>query len=200
MKNKSRAKTEGPLLEALTHRLSQCPREFLYAPRVGNGGQVHVAAVVSDLIIDMSSHIRAAEHYRVFRGATKGEVDWLRMVLVTCWLLHDKWFLRRPELADPVLGLLGLKLKRLSEVVKAEQCVMEPDRREELARFCLKELGLFPLGETPAQAADRLNALDSVERVRVIRETQRAEAHARKVRAAMKKKKAQEAAAKVMRE
>lgn len=174
MKNKNRTKTEGPLLEALTHRLSQCPREFLYAPRVGNGGQVDVAAVVSDLIIDMSSHIRAAELYRVFRGATKGEAEWLQMVLVTCWLLHDKWFLRRPELADPVLGLLGLKLKKLSEVAKAEQCVMEPDRREELARFCLKELGLFPQGETPAQAADRFNALDSVERVKVIRETQQA--------------------------
>lgn len=80
MKNKNRTKTEGPLLEALTHRLSQCPREFLYAPRVGNGGQVDVAAVVSDLIIDMSSHIRAAELYRVFRGATKGEAEWLQMV------------------------------------------------------------------------------------------------------------------------
>lgn len=111
-----------------------------------------------------------------------------------------KWFLRRPELADPVLGLLGLKLKKLSEVAKAEQCVMEPDRREELARFCLKELGLFPQGETPAQAADRFNALDSVERVKVIREIQQAEARARKVREAMKKKKAKEAAAKVMRE
>jgi hypothetical protein len=46
-----------------------------------------------------------------------------------------------------------------------------------------------------AQAADRLNALDSLERDRVIRETRAAEERAQKVREAMAKKKAEEAAA-----
>jgi hypothetical protein len=195
-----KTKTEGPLLEALTHRLSQCPREFLYAPRIGNRGEINVAAVVSDLLIDMASQVRPADTFRVFREVTQKDANWLQMVLVTCWLIHDPWFLGHPELVESVLELLRVKLKRLSAVVTAEQCVLEPDRREELARFCLNELGLYPEGETKVQAIDRLSALDSAERVRVMREVQRAEAHARKVREAMKKKKAREAAAKVMRE
>lgn len=191
---------ETLVLEALTHRLSRCPREFLYEPRLDEQGQIHVAAVVSDLITDMTSQIPETGTCRIFSQAPKKDADWLRFVLVACWLLHDKWFLKRPELAEPVLQLLRMNLKKIAAVIKAEQCILEPDRREELVRFCLDALGICPDGETPAQAADRLKALDSIERVRVMREAKRAEEHARKVREAMKKKQAKEAASKVMRE
>jgi len=190
----------GPVLEALTHRLSQCPREFLYEPRIGKKGQIHVAALVSDLIMDMTSKMPTPEHYRTFKGASKKDANWLSLVMVTCWLLHDHWFLERQELAGPVLKLLSMNLQKLAAVIQAEQCVLEPDRREELVRFCLDALGICPEGESATQAADRLKALDSVERVRVMREAKRAEEHARKVREAMKKRKAKEAASKVMRE
>jgi len=192
--------SEGPVLEALTHRLSQCPREFLDEPRIGRQGQIRTAAVVSDLIMDMVSQMLPAKSRQVFTNVSKKDAGWLRLVLVACWLLHDQWFLNRPKLAKPILKLLGMNLKKLAAVITAEKCVLEPDRREELVRFCLDALGIFPEGETPVQAADRLKALDSVERIRVLREAKRAEEHARKVREAMKKRKAREAASKVMRE
>ncbi len=191
---------KGPVLEALTHRLSQCPREFLYEPRIGKQGRIHVGAVVSDLILDMTSRMPDPDIFRIFVEVSKKDAGWLSLVLVTCWLLNDPWFLSRPELSRSALKLLRKGLQKIAAIIKAEQCVLEPDRREELARFCLDALGICPQGETTAQAADRLKALDSVERDRVMREAKRAEEHARKVREAMKKRKAKEAASKVMRE
>ena len=84
--------------------------------------------------------------------------------------------------------------------ITPKEFVTDPDRREELARFCLAELGLRPQGESVAQAKDRLTSLDSLERVRVLRDTQAAEARAQEVRQMMARRAAEEAAAKETRE
>ncbi len=188
------------MIEALTHRLSQCPREFLDAPRIGNQGVIRTAAVVADFLADMGGTLPSIKDCREFEEAGPRDESWLRLVLVSAWLLHHRWFQDRPELKENIWKLLEKKLKPLAVVVSADQCVLEPDRREELVRFCLDALGILPAGETPAQAADRLKALDSIERVRVMKAAKEAEEHARKVREAMQAKQAQEAAAKAMRE
>jgi hypothetical protein len=82
----------------------------------------------------------------------------------------------------------------LAGLVRPDKFVSDPDRREELVRFCLAQLELRPLGETQSQAADRLTTLDSAERHRVLRATAAAERRAREVREAMARKQAQESA------
>ena len=77
---------------------------------------------------------------------------------------------------------------------------VDPDRREELARLCLKDLGLRPAGESLAQAQDRLNTLSSVERQRVIGAARQAEERTRAIRAEMARKARAEADSKAMRE
>lgn len=191
---------EGPLIQSQTHRLSRCPREFLLPPRIGKSGKILVGAVVSDLMEDAFGKPPDQWGLLVFSKVTDKDGNWLNTVLVACWLLSDGWFKGKTSLADSVLNLLGDVLRPLAEVVKADQMVLEPDRREELARICLHALGFRPSGEIEKAAADRLNALDSVERHRVMLEAKKAEEHARKVREAMAKKKAREAAAKVLRE
>lgn len=190
----------GPLLEALTHRLSQCPREFLDAPRIGSQGVIRTAGVVADLMLDITGTLPALDDCREFEETAPKDKAWLRLVLVSAWLLHDRWFQERPEHAARLWNLLRKGLQSLAQVVTAEQCVLEPDRREELVRYCLNALAVVPSGETAAQAVDRLKALNSIERVRVMQEAKRAEEHARKVREAMQEKQAKEAAAKATRE
>ena len=56
------------------------------------------------------------------------------------------------------------------------------------------------LVKTEAQAEDRLRALDSVERARLVRDTREQQARARALREQMRKQEAAEAAAKVSRE
>lgn len=194
------ANDEGPILESLTHRLSRCPRVFLEKPRIGTEGRIQTTAVVNDLLADMTAEIQNQSVVRVFQDVDRGDRPWLALTLVTAWLLHHPWFLARPHLAQPIFELLRSDIRRLAEAVPVEAFVLEPERREELARVCLKALGIHPRGESAVQAADRLDAIDSLERARVLAAAKRAEAHARRVREAMKRQKAKEAAAKVMRE
>lgn len=191
---------DAPTVAHLTHRLSRCPREFLRAPRIGDGGAIHVAAVVWDLLSAMAGGPADPALVREFETDDPDEAGRFTLILVASWLLHDPWFCGKGGFVEPAAALLREGLRPLGGLVPAERFVLEPDRREELARRCLDGLGLIPPGETPEAAADRLASLDSVERHRVMEEARKAEEHAKKVREALAKKKAREAAAKVMRE
>lgn len=185
---------EGPQLETLLHRLTECPSEFLQVAAGKKEGGIDLLAVVCDHMRQMSlepPELRA-DLLDELRGGSPARMG---LVSVACWLLHDEWFLSRPELAEGMWKLLvSDEFARLSSLIRPEKFVSDPDRREELVRVCLRSLGMRPKGETPAQAADRLTTLDSAERQRVLRATAAAERRAREVREAMALKKAQEAA------
>ncbi len=192
---------EGPLLETLLHRLGDCPAEFLAEPRNRDRGSVDVSALVCDLFRAMRCSPAALVDLAILRHAgDEASTNRLRLVAVGVWLLADEVFCRQPELAPAMWSFLSAGLDRLSAVVRADVVVKDPDRREEFVRLCLKQLGLRPQDETVTEAADRLTALDSVERDRVIRQTRAAESRAREIREMMARRAAEEAAAKVSRE
>lgn len=192
---------EGPLLEALTHRLAECPADFLRAPGA-SGEEIDIAALVADLLRDLGMKSPpgqlaakfAPPKGRVVKAAREAAVNRLRLVAVSVWLMSDAWFLARPVAAASVWQLLSVGLDPMAEAFDAALAVSDPDRREELVRFCLWSLDLRPAGESAAQSQDRLTNLDSVERVRVVRETRAAEERARKIREAMAEQAAREAA------
>jgi len=193
--------TEGPPLETLTRRLAECPADFLAEPRVGSQGKVHVAAVVSDLMRDLGRAPLTLEQAAVFQSKIqRQDRNRLQAVLIACWLLHDPWFLEQKRFAPQAYNFLSRGLNELAKLTQAQQFITDPDRREELARLCLKELGLRPAGETMAQAQDRLATLNTIERQRVIQAAREAEERARQIRAAMAAEAAREAEMKAMRE
>jgi hypothetical protein len=191
---------EGPALDRLTHRLSECPADFLAAPRRAGTDGVHVDAIVHDLVIDLGGPAPDPEVLAIYATAPADSGRHLSLVLVASWLLSDPWFREAGGLDPAVLAWLRHALPPLAALVSPELFVRDPDRREEFVRLCLTALGLRPAGETEAQAEDRLRTLDSVERVRLIRDTRKQQEQARKLAEAMKKKAAEEAAAKVTRE
>lgn len=227
-------KHEGPPLEQLTHRLAECPPDFLEEPRVGNTGSVHVVAVVNDLLMSLGKAPEdmawtsdfmpgadplhplttpaAAAPSLVDRLLSKisgnqnevaiqpGDRDWLRCVLVTCWLLGDDWFVKQKNIASTVRGFLMTEIREVSRSTQAPKLVSDPDRREELARLCLKALDCRPKGESPEQAQDRLSTLNTSERMRLLKAVREAEKRAKEIREAMARKAAEEAAAKYNRE
>lgn len=172
----------GPSIDDLTRHLAECPPEFLMEP--GPEG-IHTDAVVYDTLLLLG-------HPTVPRLAPP-ERAIARITLILCWLLYHPWFREfRPGRQAEIL-LLELP-HELGQVVDAEKLVTDPDRREELARLTLYRLNATPLGETPEHAADRLQAISSVERARVLRETQAQFEHARRIREAMASERAREAA------
>jgi hypothetical protein len=191
---------EGPTLEYLTHRLSECPGDFLAEPRTNGSGSVNLTALVGDLLRALGSDPQQLDlRLLAPRGDSAGG-NRLRLISVAVWLLNDEWFLARNALVQSIWTLLSQGLDAVAGAIQAEAAVTDADRREELVRHCLKGLNLRPSGESAAQAADRLAALDSVERAKVLRQIRAAEARANEVRAMMARRAAEEAAAKVSRE
>lgn len=187
---------EGPVLESLTRRLSECPPDFLAEPRrPGGQGKIEVAAVVSDLLEAMGG--KPLKEAGPFGYPNAREVNAhrnrLRLVLVGAWLLYSDELRRAP--ADRAREWLARGMGELSTYVQAEALVQDPDRREEFVRLGLKALGMRPKGESLEQAQDRLATLSSVERARVVKQAQEAERRAREIREEMARKAAEEAAA-----
>ena len=159
-------KRQGPPLETLLRRLSETPPEFLSAAPFA-------AALAADLARDLAQ-----------RPATTPNP----LTPLGVWLLRDPALL-------PLAKVTALaKLSAMAQVAAPRQVVDEPDVREEFARRLLAALNLRPAGETERQSSDRLAALDSVERLRVTRQTAAAEARTRAIRAAMAKQAAEAAA------
>ncbi len=192
---------EGPTIEALTRRLAECPADFLAAPRIGGTGTVEVAAVVSDLLRDLGGAPLADWQTDPFisRRAT-ADRNRLSVVLVACWLLHDAWFRGEAQFAAAAGALLTAGLREAADATPADKFVTDPDRREELARLCLRDLGLRPAGESVAEAQDRLTMLSAAERHRVVAAARQAEERATAIREAMRQRAIEEANAKAMRE
>ncbi len=190
----------APPIERLVRRLSECPDDFLAPPAIGGRGVVSVAAVVGDTLRAAGSELPGDWVARLSPDqADTSSENWIRACLVSCWLVTDD-ALRPLVPGAELLHFLSDDLHRMAALVRAEVMVSDPDRREELARILLRSIGVPPGGETDEQAADRLATLDSASRLRVEQEARQAEERAREVRAALERKRAEEAAARASRE
>lgn len=182
-------KHAGPPLEMLLHRLTQCPPEM--HEHCGASAQ-RTLALVCDYF---RQHDPQFDAKRLAQAWPKLSVKHCSVTAIVIWLLHDPWFLARHPLVPQMQQLLtDSRLLALSEMGPAALLVSDPDRREELVRLTLAALDLRPAGETLAQATDRFNTLDSVERKRILAATLAAEKRAREVREAMARARAQESA------
>lgn len=156
-----------------------------------------MAAVVWDVLRAVGSEPLLPEELAPFRPTGRGakeKREALRLVLLFCWLLGDDGFRGRPDLGWLARGLVEQAAPQLAEYWNLDRLLTDPDRREELVRRLLWELNLRPAGESEAQAADRLQTLDSAERQRVLSAAAAAERRAQEVREAMARAAAQDAA------
>ena len=112
------------------------------------------------------------------------------------WIMaacHVCWHPALRQASDASAGLTRLLLQELpalAALVRIARLDSEEDRREELARRCLRALGRRPAGESEDEAAERLRQIDSVERQHLVRlaaerqERQRRDAELRRLAAA----------------
>lgn len=190
---------EGPSLERLLRRVAETPSDFLAEPRTTSGrGIVHVPAVVSDLL---ALHACDSPDLPVFAPKdTPASRRQAGLALLLCWLLAEPELIARRFAASTLHALLTEGASELSAQLAPAKYRDDPERREELVRFALARLDLRPSGETLAQAQDRLTALSSAERARVVAAARQAEQRARAIREALARKAAQESADKYTRE
>lgn len=191
---------EGPALEHLTRRVANTPSDFLADPFTNAGkGVVHVPAVVSDLL---EIHQKSAT-VDLVSFAPNSDADSKRQASITlllCWLLADPEIIERRPSANELGHLLKEGAASLTTKISPAKYRDDPERREEIVRYALAQIGLRPRGETKVQAEDRLTALNASERARVVAAARQAEERARSIREALARKAAQESADKYTRE
>lgn len=190
----------GPPLQSLTSRLANTPVDFLDEPRIGSVGQLAVAALVNDAC-KKYGHQLSIDELRLFEGVDQAtDRNRLKLVSLAVWLLSDDWFAKVDLQSSELLTFLNASITQLAESTKANKCVEDSDRREEFARYFLARLDYRPEGESEAQAKDRLSALSSTERQRLLDESRDAEKRAREIRQALARKAAEQSADKWTRE
>lgn len=171
-----------PDVERLKDRLASTPAVFRPATDASAGAtQLH--AVVADLFRDRSTRRLEPKELASFHpaAAKPARRRQLELVAVACWLLHDHAF--QGADAGALLRLLSSRLALLADHVSPHLFIEDAERREELVRTCLAELGIVPNGETKEGAEDRLAALDSIKQSALLvaaraREQRRAERRA----------------------
>src|SRR2546430_13077460 len=90
---------EGPMLESLTHRLAECPPEFLLAPRIGNEGMIDIPALVADHFRALDRRAPGAADLAPLVSSDATAPIRLRLIAIATWLLHDPWSLATSDLA-----------------------------------------------------------------------------------------------------
>ena len=195
----------GLSVRELTRHLSECPEIFTEEPVQPSGhGGVYVHAVISDLLLELGGKALSASESERFRyahrEAVRTERNRLRVALLASWLFSHSGFGHgtageRADQAARVHEFLASGVEALAELVSADSFLSDPDRREELARLGLQAVRLTPEGESEQEAKNRLTALSSVERERVLAKARLAEERARVVAARLAAQQAAEAAA-----
>lgn len=193
---------EGPPLEAWTRRLADTPADFLASPWPDGVEGISAQALVHDACAATGAPMDVSLRDR-FSGThpdSKPGRRWLGLCAVVCWLVADDDRSHLAGLQAEFARLFSETLPELASQATAQRCVDDDERREELARTVMAAFHLRPAGETLAQAQDRLIALSSTERHRLLAATRATEARARNIREALVRKAAQEAADKYTRE
>lgn len=190
----------GPPLQTLIQRIAECPADFLDEPRLGNKGHLEVAALVNDCLRRAGYRASADDLWRFVGDNAGADRKHLQLTALCVWLLGADWFREARLDGLALLNLLRADMAELAQSSQVDQCLHDAERREEFARFALARLGCRPAGESEAQASDRLSALSSIERQRLLRESQAAERRAREIREALARKAAEESADKWTRE
>ena len=191
---------EGPPLEHLLHRITATPPDFMAEPRIGNKGDVHVVAVVRDLLMSKGHAVDVAKLSALAGRDPKLDRNRLSIALLIGWLLADEVMVIDTAHLAPVLTLLNEDARQLASYTNALKLFDDADRREEFARLTLSRLDMRPAGESIAQAQDRFASISSLERARILKASQEAELRARAIREQLAKKAAEESANKWTRE
>jgi len=122
------------------------------------------------------------------------ELNHWQSILMSCWLLRHPDFNNLPKIASQLSLFWFQELKIVSRVVSSDKWLKDEERAEEMVRIALKCFELLAAGETLAETADRLTAVSSIARLKILKETNEALERMMEIKRKMAEKKAREAA------
>ncbi|HNI26261.1 MAG TPA: hypothetical protein PLJ29_07885, partial [Leptospiraceae bacterium] len=175
-------------------RLMDCPKEFYSSDR-SYRSETENKALFSDLHFFLTGKYPDEKMLALIPSDKDENLG--RCASMCTYILFHQWFRNRKEAAELSAMFLSSVLPAYSSAVSADEFAGNSERREELIRLLLYHLGYFPKGETEKYSLNRLAALDSVERDKVIKESREVMKKVQALREAMARKAAEEAASKM---
>ena len=181
------------LYKLLSH-LKNCPDDFLKATGVTKGG-IHTTALLSDCYRVVSGNfITGGNLVPSEITIYKLDLKCLVTIHIACWLFSFKFFQSKPDLIEGITTFMFEVLPVYSKYVDNSQWIADEDRTEEFVRLALNSCGILPEGESENEAADKLNALDTIKRLKVLQDSAGAFERMMEIRRTMAEQKAREAA------
>jgi hypothetical protein len=200
------APISAPPMAALLRHLADAPLDWLATPELVRSPGVRVSALLADCLDALAATPLSDAEAAPFEGSDKSSLGRLRLTLLSVWVLHQAELqsalrdrMNAPRRAA-LLAFLNDDLARRAAHLSAERVVDSSEGREELVRQLLSGLDLLPADESATAFAYRLKARDSIEQAQLVAAARSAEERARKLREAMARKAAEEAAMKYNRE
>ncbi len=196
----------APPMAALLRHLADAPLDWLAPPELSRSPGVRVSALLADCLEAQRATPLTDAEAVPFEAQDKQSLGRLRLNMLALWVLYQPELLAvlRGRLdAARRAGLLDFLQRDLAEraVHLSAQRVMDSgEGREELVRQLLDRLKLLPADESASAFSYRLKARDSIEQAQLVAAARAAEERARKLREAMARKAAEEAAMKYNRE
>lgn len=183
-------------LYTLLHHLRNCPPEF---PQLTNelGLMNYTVALIYDVYRGIYGDF-TVPHDKLpslndFSWRYYGENE-CRSIQIGTWFFTYPLFQNQPSLAEGIKTFLLNKLPALSVFVNYQQWLDDEDRAEEFVREALQCCDILIDGETLEEAQDRLDALSTLKRQKVLKETNESMERMKAIRQKMAEQKAREAA------
>lgn len=178
-------------LFVLLHHLKNCPIEFIQVPE--GSSKAVTKALLSDFFRSMSNDFEEDKHLNALLGQMNFPEEAYRSIRIGVWFLHQPIF-QNELLFEGTSSFLFERLPLLSKHVKSELWLEDEDRAEEFVREALWCCQVFVDGESLDEAQDRLDALSTTKRLKVLEETNAPLLRMKAIRQAMAEQKAREAA------
>ena len=185
-------------LYSLLFHLRNCPPLFCRTPVYFDVDGIQTYALLADCFRLVS------DDYLLDNSALPTESDLNKLgqpaqigIQVACWLFSHKYFNRpqqKQQIWDGMKTFMFNRLPELSIYVKVEEWIENEDRNEEFVRLAIDCCGLRPDGESENEATDRLDALNTIKRFKVLENSTGAFDRMMEIRRTMAENKAREAA------
>ncbi|RAW00364.1 hypothetical protein [Pseudochryseolinea flava] len=178
-------------LFALLHHLKNCPSDFLDVKE--NLSKMITKALIADLFRKLFNDFEDDKDLKALLSQLNVSENEYRAIRVATWFFDQPLF-HDNNLQDGITSFLFERLPLLSKHVKAETWLDDEDRTEEFVREALRSCHVLIDGESEDEAQDRLDALSTIKRLKILEETNAPLLRMKAIRQAMAEKKAREAA------
>ncbi|BDA79961.1 hypothetical protein LPTSP3_g28910 [Leptospira kobayashii] len=158
-------------------------------------------ALWNDALIRFTNEINNSKHLSRLKSSLPSDKNLQGLHTVIIYIISDKEWEKDGFPTTRLMEFLITKLPELAKSVSPyTEWIHDNERSEELIRALFSALELLPDQEDKKYFEDRLRSIDTIERIKILEESKKAQERAKEILERMKRAEEEEAASKYNRE